>query len=302
MPVNAHPEYLAAEKEYLKAQTLEEKMEKLKRMISLAPKHKGAENLRADLKRRLKKLQEQIKKNKKTKRSSRQGIKKEELQAVIVGHTNSGKSSILATLTNAKPKISETCFTTQSPIIGMMPYEGVQIQLIENPAIESENYDKGLTHTTDTILVVATEIQEIPEILHNLKSSSAKKLVVFNKIDLYTENEKRKIRSTLQSKRYDYIIISAKTLEGLEELKEKIFKSFGKIRVYTKEPGKEKSEKPFVLPKGTKIKEIAKRIFKQKTGNIKKIKIWGPSSKFPGQEVGMDHELQDLDVVEFRTK
>ena len=55
MPINAHPEYLAAEKEYHSAYTLEEKIEKLKKMIALAPKHKGAENLRKQLKTRLKK-------------------------------------------------------------------------------------------------------------------------------------------------------------------------------------------------------------------------------------------------------
>jgi len=64
MPINAHPEYFAAEKEYLLAQSLEEKIEKLKKLISLAPHHKGAENLRAQLKTRLKKFQEQLIKSK----------------------------------------------------------------------------------------------------------------------------------------------------------------------------------------------------------------------------------------------
>ena len=65
MPINAHPDYIAAEKEYILAQTLEERIEKLKRMISLAPSHKGAENLRAQLKTRLKKFQLQLEKSKK---------------------------------------------------------------------------------------------------------------------------------------------------------------------------------------------------------------------------------------------
>ena len=56
MPINAHPEYLAAEKEYLAAYALEDKIEKLKKMISVSPSHKGAENLRAQLRNRLKRL------------------------------------------------------------------------------------------------------------------------------------------------------------------------------------------------------------------------------------------------------
>ena len=65
MPVNATPEYVTAEQEFLLAQTPEEKIEKLKKMISLAPKHKSSENLLANLKTRLKKLLEKQEKNKK---------------------------------------------------------------------------------------------------------------------------------------------------------------------------------------------------------------------------------------------
>ncbi len=39
---------------------------------------------------------------------------------------------------------------------------------------------------------------------------------------------------------YNFVTISTKTKEGIEELKEKIFKGFDKIRVFTKEPGKRK--------------------------------------------------------------
>ena len=106
MPINAHPEYIVAEKEYLAAQTLEEKIERLKKMISVAPKHKGSENLLAQLRTRLKKFLEQQEKSKKSGKGGKPGIKKEEMQAVIVGFTNSGKSSLLSSLANAAPEIS----------------------------------------------------------------------------------------------------------------------------------------------------------------------------------------------------
>ena len=53
MPINAHPDYIAAEQEYLQAETKEQKIKCLKKMIALAPKHKGAENLNSQLKKRL---------------------------------------------------------------------------------------------------------------------------------------------------------------------------------------------------------------------------------------------------------
>ena len=301
MPINAHPEYTAAEGEYLNAKNLEEKIEKLKKMISYAPSHKGGENLRAQLKNRLKRLQEQLIKSKKSGKSSKAGIKKEDLQAVIVGKTNSGKSSLLTLLTNSEPFIADYKFTTKNPVLGTINYENANIQLIEIPAIGSEFYSKGIVHTADTILILITSLGEIQEILEKLKTKG-KKIIVLNKTDLLNENEKRKIGATLQSKKYNFVLISTKTKEGIEELKEKIFKSFDKIRIYTKEPGKEKSKRPIIMNPNPTAKDIAEKILKGFSEKVKETKIWGPSSKFPGQKVGLSHKLRDLDVVEFKTK
>ncbi|MCX6750214.1 MAG: 50S ribosome-binding GTPase [Candidatus Pacearchaeota archaeon] len=302
MPINAHPEFTAAEGEYLRAKSLEEKIEKLRKMISYAPAHKGGENLRAQLKTRLKKLLEQKEKSKKSGKSSRVGIKKEDMQAVIVGKTNSGKSSLLNSLTNARPEISSASFSTISPKIGMMNYDSAGIQIIENPAVESEYYNKGITYTTDVLLILVNSLEEIKEIEEIIKDCNKKRIIVFNKSDLLNENEKRKLQSTLQSKKYDFVIISSLTGEGLEELKEKLFMSFEKLRIYTKEPGKEKSNKPIILEPGAMAKDVAEKILKGFSQKVRETKIWGPSSKFPGQIVGLNHKLKDLDVVEFKTK
>ncbi len=305
MPINAHPEFIYAEKEFNLAQTPEEKIEKLKKMISYAPAHKGGENLRAQLKTRLKKLTEQQEKSKKSGKSSKAGIKKLEMQAVIVGKAKSGKSSLLSVLTNAKPKIAipEAKFTTTKPIIGMMDFNSASIQLIETPAIDSEFYDKGLVHNADSVLILITNLNELKEIEEKIKTSG-KKLIIFNKIDLLSETEKRKLEATLKSKykNYEFTMISCETCEGLPELKEKIFKSFNKIRVYTKEPGKQKSQNPIILEPETNVKEVAEKILKGFSEKVKETKIWGPSSKFPGQIVGLKHKLKDLDVVEFKTR
>jgi len=84
-------------------------------------------------------------------------------------------------------------------------------------------------------------------------------------------------------------------------LKNKIFQSFDKIRVYTKEPGKNKSENPIILDENSTVKDIAKKVFK----NIEKIKesrITGPSSKFSNQIVSLTHVLKDMDIIEFKLK
>jgi hypothetical protein len=302
MPINAHPEFTAAEGEYLKAATLEEKIEKLKKMISYAPAHKGGENLRAQLKTRLKKFQEQIAKQKKSGKSSKIGIKKEDMQAVIVGKTNSGKSSLLNLLTKAKTEMSSNKFTTITPKIGMMHYATTNIQLIEIPPIDSEFYDKGVVYTADTILILINSLDELKGVEEQLRTNG-KKIIVLNKIDLLSEQEKRKIKANLSSKRYNFALISSKTLEGIEELKEKIFQSFDKLRIYTKEPGREPDKnRPMILQPGSTVKDVAEKILKGFYLRVKQIKIWGPSSKFPGQIVGLNHKIKDSDIVEFKTK
>ena len=77
---------------------------------------------------------------------------------------------------------------------------------------------------------------------------------------------------------------------------------FEKLRVYTKEPGKEKSKNPIIFEPGATTKDVAEKILKGFSKKVKETKIWGPSSKFPGQIVGLNHKLKDLDVVEFKTK
>jgi small GTP-binding protein len=219
-----------------------------------------------------------------------------------VGMTNSGKSSLLKIITNAKPMIASYGFTTQKPEVGILNYETCPIQIIDLPALGSENFETGIINTSDTILIIVEKIHEIAQIEEQIKRAAGKKIIVFNKIDLYDENTKRKIKETLKSKRYNFVMISCKTEEGIDELKEKIFRSFSKIRVYTKQPGKQEDNDPIIMPPNSLVKDAARVIFHGKTDIIKRIRIWGPSSKFGGQEVGIKHELKDKDVLEFSTR
>jgi len=303
MPINVNdPEYVKAEKDFYEANNVEDQLFALERMISHAPAHKGAENLRQQLTTRRKKLEEQIEKKKKVGKVTKVGIRKEDMQAVLIGKTLSGKSSLINNLTNTKIKTGHNEFNTKKPEIAMMEHQTTQIQLIENPAIGSQYYDRGLPHTADTLVLVVEKIEEIEELLKEANKHPGKKIIVFTKIDLLEEKQKRKINATLQSKKYNFVLISNYTLEGIEELKEKIFSSFDILRVYTKEPGKEKSNKPMIMKPGSIVKDAAEKILKGFSQRIKETKIYGPSAKFLGQTVGLKHKLKDLDVVEFKTK
>ena len=64
----------------------------------------------------------------------------------------------------------------------------------------------------------------------------------------------------------------------------------------------EKSSRPIILLTESSVRNVAEKILKGFSSKIKETRIWGPSSKYPGQVVGLAHKMKDLDVVEFKTR
>mgnify|MGYP000359583563 CR=1 FL=1 len=166
MPTNLPAEAKAKWAKYLEARTPEERLKALQEFLSSVPKHKGTENLRAWVRRKISELREEIE-ERKFKRAGRAPsffIEKEGAsQVVMLGLPNSGKSLLLRTLTNAKPEVSDIPFTTKYPIPGMLRFEDIQFQLIEAPAlVEGASRGKlmwgsrvlGLARNADILMLV----------------------------------------------------------------------------------------------------------------------------------------------------
>jgi len=166
MPTNLPPEYYSAEKKYKEAESISAKISSLEELVSTIPKHKGTDKLRADLRRKLSKLNdEQQKKKSLGKHKSDYHIDKEgAIRVVLTGPPNSGKSSILDALTNAEPKISDYPYTTWLPLPGMMPVLDIKVQLVDTPPLNTEHIEPelfDLLKTADLILLVV-DLQESP--------------------------------------------------------------------------------------------------------------------------------------------
>jgi ribosome-interacting GTPase 1 len=129
------------------ARTPQEKVEKLEEFLSLIPKHKGTEKLRAQVKRQISTLHKELE-EKRRRRAGRGGprffLEKEgAAQLIILGPTKVGRSSLLTSVTNANTEVSDYPFTTREPVPGMLQFEDLQFQLVEAPALVQGTASSG---------------------------------------------------------------------------------------------------------------------------------------------------------------
>src|SRR5512142_646752 len=106
MPANLPPQYYEAEKVYRQAKTAAEKIELLETMLAIMPKHKGTDHLKAELRAKIARLQEEGEHKRGGTRTQLYAVRKEgAAQVALVGPPNVGKSQLLALLTGASPKV-----------------------------------------------------------------------------------------------------------------------------------------------------------------------------------------------------
>ena len=328
MPANLPPPYFEAEKRFREAKNPKEKVEALEEMLTIMPKHKGTDKLRADLRRKISKFKNlSQKKGKTSRKDAAYAIDREgAAQVVIIGPPNSGKSSLVGALTNAKPEVAEFSHSTWKPTPGMAPYENIQFQLVDTPPITKEYMDPwmgDLIRRSEIIVMLIdlhsdplNQFEEISAILHDLrvfpegipvpedlnKRPFIKKLLVLvNKVDESRDEEDYEIFQELWEVKLHCLDISVKTGRNLRRFLEVIYETAGIIRVFTKSPGKKPDfDQPYILTKESTLEELAAKIHKDFVNKLKFARIWG-KSVFEGQMVQRDYELQEGDVVEIHT-
>ena len=165
MPANLPAEAEKALAKYQAARTIQDKIKALEEALSLIPDHKGTEKLRGRIKRRIAELRREAER-KASARAARKDTfhipKEGAAQVALIGVANSGKSSLLRALTNAKPQVSPYQLTTVEPVPGMMVKNGLELQLVELPAILTEDLQEtrltnrsiGFAKNADLILLV----------------------------------------------------------------------------------------------------------------------------------------------------
>jgi len=156
MPANLPAEAKAKWRKYLEARTPEEKLKALQEFLSAVPKHKGTEKLISQIRHKIAVLRKEIEESKKRRKGKGPKLfveKEGDIQIVIIGFPNSGKSSLMSKITNAKTEVSEIPYTTKKPVPGMVVYKDVYIQLIDTPSLtEDPNKSTSIDRQVATLI------------------------------------------------------------------------------------------------------------------------------------------------------
>ena len=315
MPANLPPTYYKLKHQHEAARTDEERLDLLEEMLRIIPKHKGSEKVVSDIKHRIAKLKKEptgaggkgAGKRSYSERIPKQGAG----QIVLLGPPNSGKSQILANFTNAKPEVSPTPYTTTIPMVGMLPYENIQFQVVDIPSISPDFVlptVMTLTRNADLplpVISLASDnlLDDIDAVLAFLSEADRAVedngcLIVANQLDAPGAADRLDILKEFYGEVFRICPISAETGEGKDALLQEIYTKLSILRVYPKAPGTAaEQDNPIVLPTGATVLDAALSLHKD-FAEFKFARIWGPEWH-DGQSVSRNDVVYDGDVVEF---
>jgi len=326
MPANLPPEYHKIEAELRTARTPEEKIGIYERLIAVIPHHKGTDKIIAMYRQKIAKAKEEMQRRPTTaKHGPTYKIEKTGAgQVVLVGPPNSGKSLLVKSLTGTDVDVADYPFTTRLPSPYMMPFENVQVQLIDTPPVTAElmeSWFPELVKMADAVLFVADladpdTAASLAGIIGRLKDRKVdfvpgeteipperfplikRALVAANKLDVEGAARNFEELGLLLETPIEKIPVSALTGRGLEEVRRKTFRLLHVIRVYSKVPGrKADTSAPFTLRKGITVQEMAKAVHKDFSEKLAYARVWNAAG-LDGLRVNRDHIIADEDVVE----
>jgi ribosome-interacting GTPase 1 len=227
-------------------------------------------------------------------------------------------------LTNAEPAIGAYPFTTHMPQPGMMPWQDVQVQLVDTPPITGdyiEGYLPGMVRGADAALLVVDlstddgpeQAQEVIDRLAQTKTFLVAQLpdddeqfdvgytrtfIVATKLDAPGAADRLELVGELFGGQFEILAVSIEREATVEALRDRVYAFLDVIRVYTKEPGKRADmDRPYTCAAGSTVLDAARLVHKDFAENLKFARCWG-TGVFDGQTIGRDHVLHDRDVLE----
>ncbi|HUZ15629.1 MAG TPA: GTPase [Gaiellaceae bacterium] len=218
-------------------------------------------------------------------------------QIAFVGPPNAGKSSLLQALSAIQIRTGDYAFTTTRPVAATTRLGGVLVQLVEIPGlIEGAADDRGggrsllgVLRNADAILwchACDRPLCEIETIRAEVAAAGIDLpgVLAATKCDEATPHEHPELR---------VVPVSVLDDASLDRLRNELWALTGLIRVHLRDGGD-----PVALEPPVTVLDVADTIHHELRDRCLGARIWGPSARFDGQQVGREHELRDGDTVE----
>ena len=151
--------------------------------------------------------------------------------------------------------------------------------------------------------VVVREDIDVEQMLDVLAGNRVyiKCVVAINKVDLARPGELEAALALYPDR--TTVPISAATGFGIEELKQTLYDTIEMIRIYLKPQGQEADlVEPLIVKRGNTVGDVCEVIHRDFRNNFRYAMVWGRSAKFPGQTVGLDHTVEDEDILSIIVK
>lgn len=123
-------------------------------------------------------------------------------------------------------------------------------------------------------------------------------LYVYNKIDQISIEEVNRLARQPFS-----VVVSCNMHLNLDYLLEKLWEDLQLIRVYTKKPGAPPDfDDGLILRRGVAVEHVCHTIHRTLAAQFKYALVWGTSTKYSPQRVGINHVMADEDVIQIVKK
>ena len=218
-------------------------------------------------------------------------------QIALVGPPNAGKSSLLQALSAIQIRTGDYAFTTTRPVAATTRLGGVLVQLVEIPGlIEGAAGDRGggrallgVLRNADAILwchACDRPVEELETIRAEVAAAG---------IDLPGLIAATKCDEAPPPTHPDLPVVPVSVLDdaSLDRLRDELWALTGLVRINLRD-----GNDPVALRPPASVLDVADTIHHELRTRCTGARVWGPSARFPGQQVGPEHELLDGDTVE----
>ena len=217
-------------------------------------------------------------------------------QIALVGPPNAGKSSLLQALSAIQIRTGDYAFTTTRPVAATTRLGGVLVQLVEIPGlIEGAADDRGgrallgVLRNADAILWCHSSDRPLEEL------EAIRAEVTAAGIELPALLAATKCDEAPPPRHPELRVLPVSVLDdaSLDRLRDELWAMTGLVRVHLRD-----GDDPVALQPPATVLDVADTIHHELRERCTGARVWGPSARFPGQQVGREYELSDGDSVE----